>query len=750
VTLTALDIHGNSSSTSFLVTITDIEDPTIAGMPADMTVSAEAGLCSGTASWAAPTSSDNCGIAGLTSTHMPGDSFAVGTTEVIYTTTDIHGNESSLSFFVTVTDDEAPSIDGLSADISISNEAGLCSAQVSWNAPLITDNCGVSGSTSTSSSGDTFPVGTTEVTYTATDVHGNMNSESFLVTVTDDEYPLILGVPADISVSSDLGLCGAIVNWDSATTTDNCSVQVFEETHSPGDYFPVGTTPVTYASTDTAGNRTIISFDVTVSDTEDPQISGLPTGISVSNDTGTCGAAVTWAAPSASDNCGTVDLVLDQSSGSIFPVGVTTVMATATDGYGNSSVGSFEIVVNDDESPQILGVPANISTTNDSGQCGAIATWASPSATDNCGSVSLQISHDSGEQFPVGLTTVMILATDLYGNSSSSSFQILVEDDEAPQVLGTPSDITLKNDAGLCSALASWNAPGSADNCAGHSVSLSHQSGDSFQVGTTEVLVTASDAAGNTTTTSFTVTVLDEEVPTIDPSADITIEATAESCNAEVSVPAPAAADNCQVATVTNDYTGTANASGTYELGTTTINWTVIDIHGNEASASQSVTVTVDETDCNGNGQPDVCEIASGTAQDCNTNGVPDECELDCNANGTPDDCDIASGSSVDTNGNGTPDECEQQFKRGDANASGTINVTDPIYILQYVIGTGPALSCMDTGDCNDDESLDLSDAIYLLQHLFLSSTPPPAPYGNCGIDPDGQSIGCDSYPTCP
>jgi hypothetical protein len=269
-------------------------------------------------------------------------------------------------------------------------------------------------------------------------------------------------------------------------------------------------------------------------------------------------------------------------------------------------------------------------------------------------------------------------------------------------------------------------------------------------VGTTEVLVTASDAAGNTTTTSFTVTVLDEEVPTIDPSADITIEATAESCNAEVSVPAPATADNCQVATVTNDYNGTADASGTYELGPTTVTWTVTDIHGNEASASQSVTVTVDETDCNGNGQPDVCEIASGTAQDCNTNGIPDECELDCNANGTPDDCDIASGSSVDTNGNGTPDECEQQFKRGDANASGTINVTDPIYILQYVIGTGPALSCMDTGDCNDDESLDLSDAIYLLQHLFLSSTPPPAPYGNCGIDPDGQSIGCDSYPTCP
>ena len=310
--------------------------------------------------------------------------------------------------------------------------------------------------------------------------------------------------------------------------------------------------------------------------------------------------------------------------------------------------------------------------------------------------------------------------------------------------------MTLTNDAGQCAAVATWSAPGSADNCPGHTVALSHQSGDSFPVGTTEVTVTATDAAGNSTSTAFEITVLDEELPTLDPSADITVEATAESCNSELTVPAPATADNCQVASVSNDYTGTEDASGVYELGTTTITWTVTDIHGNETSATQTVTVTVDETDCNENGQPDVCEIASGSALDCNGNGTPDECETDCNGNGIPDDCDIASGTSADTNSNATPDECEQQFNRGDANASGTIDVTDPIYILQYVIGSGPAPSCMDSGDCNDDESLDLSDAIYLLQHLFLATAPPSAPYGTCGIDPDGQSIGCDSFPICP
>ncbi|MBI4716662.1 MAG: hypothetical protein HY763_02575 [Planctomycetes bacterium] len=51
--------------------------------------------------------------------------------------------------------------------------------------------------------------------------------------------------------------------------------------------------------------------------------------------------------------------------------------------------------------------------------------------------------------------------------------------------------------------------------------------------------------------------------------------------------------------------------------------------------------------DCNGNGLPDECDIASGGAS------------ADCQPNGVPDECDVADGTSVDANGNGVPDECE-------------------------------------------------------------------------------------------
>jgi len=66
------------------------------------------------------------------------------------------------------------------------------------------------------------------------------------------------------------------------------------------------------------------------------------------------------------------------------------------------------------------------------------------------------------------------------------------------------------------------------------------------------------------------------------------------------------------------------------------------------------------EPDCNFNGRPDDCDLADGISVDCNDNGLPDECEPDCNQNGRPDECDLADGSSTDCGGNGIPDECEQ------------------------------------------------------------------------------------------
>jgi hypothetical protein len=63
-------------------------------------------------------------------------------------------------------------------------------------------------------------------------------------------------------------------------------------------------------------------------------------------------------------------------------------------------------------------------------------------------------------------------------------------------------------------------------------------------------------------------------------------------------------------------------------------------------SGSVYVFAGVVDTDCNGNGFGDLCDIIYGSSEDCNDNMIPDN-------------CDIADGTSLDLNGNGIPDECD-------------------------------------------------------------------------------------------
>lgn len=88
------------------------------------------------------------------------------------------------------------------------------------------------------------------------------------------------------------------------------------------------------------------------------------------------------------------------------------------------------------------------------------------------------------------------------------------------------------------------------------------------------------------------------------------------------------------------------------------------------------------QLDCNSNALPDECELEGN---DCNNTGVPDECEVpplgnldsDCNENLVPDSCEVASGAETDCNGNGTLEICEMPFL--DCNKNG---VTDQCDVL--------------------------------------------------------------------
>jgi hypothetical protein len=439
-----------------------------------------------------------------------------------------------------------------------------------------------------------YAVGVTNVVLTVTDSKGESTSCSTTVTVRDVENPVINGLPANISVSNDAGVCGAKVNWIAATASDNCAGATIASSHVSGQQFPVGTTTVTYTATDAAGNVTTASFTVTVNDTEKPVINGLPANISVSNDAGVCGAKVNWIAATASDNCAGATIASSHVSGQQFPVGTTTVTYTATDAAGNVTTASFTVTVNDTEKPVINGLPANISVSNDAGVCGAKVNWTAATASDNCAGATIASSHVSGQQFPVGTTTVTYTATDAAGNTTSETFTVTVNDIEKPTIMA-PAAIQVSNDAGQCTAVVSIGNAVTGDNCGVQSVGNNAPS--VFPVGNTTVTWTVIDIHGNISTATQIVTVSDTEKPAIVCIANQVFCANTGGNN-NYTIPVLTQSDNCGIASTTYTVTGATNrsgsgtnASGTFAIGTSTVTYTVTDIHGNVSNCAFTVTI---------------------------------------------------------------------------------------------------------------------------------------------------------------
>ena len=69
----------------------------------------------------------------------------------------------------------------------------------------------------------------------------------------------------------------------------------------------------------------------------------------------------------------------------------------------------------------------------------------------------------------------------------------------------------------------------------------------------------------------------------------------------------------------------------------------------------------------------------------------------------------------------------------------------DPQLPLRF----GPTPTCLDAADAKDDGAVDIADAIAVLSHLFGGAGDLPEPFGECGIDPASDELGCQEYPPC-
>lgn len=435
-------------------------------------------------------------------------------------------------------------------------------------------NTGVNGTSVTDSNGvacftyvGTGGVGVDVITATFVDVANISHSgQAIKVWVQSNHPPTATGYPG-LVVDADPNTCTANVSADNGSSDpDGDAITV---TATPPAPYPLGTNVVQLCVTDSKGASNCTTSIIIVQDVSAPIVS-CPADITVANDAGQCSAVVTYVA-SASDCGGIASFVCVPPSGGVFPVGTNVVTCTAVDAAGNTNSCSFNVVVLDTTPPDIT-CPANIVVGNDPGQCSAVVNYT-VTATDNCtatcginvdvysgftligggapysgllGSFSspgVSFATDYGfnwhpfgaADFGAAITGCITVAAEgdyVFGLDSDDGSLlgidgVLVVDNGGPHAPGSGYGPSVHLTAGVHSFEVQFfeccGGPSGVDVLLPAGVTFggvmpvtvvcNPPSGSTFPKGTTTVVCTATDAAGNTNTCTFDVTVEDREAP---------------------------------------------------------------------------------------------------------------------------------------------------------------------------------------------------------------------------------------------
>ena len=607
-----------------IVILADTQAPTLT-CPMDVTV--DAGTAASIAvNGLAPSASDDCGtpsvtyvLTGATTGTGSNDAssllYNTGVTTVTYTATDGSGNSTECSLTVTVETNASNVID-VNLD-SLTLNCGLNTAELCVRVDNFVDVRGIQFT-----------------------INWDPNELIF-----DNTSQVVLSNPSFGTNNASTGTM--TFSWFSSsspvTLSDGSAIFCINFTlvsPTPGNDFDVnfdfnGSTPfqiITQSSlpnilppssyTTTNGNIQIPA------DTQAPTIE-CPDDVTI-NSNGAPSVIVNNIAPiTATDDCGipvvvfsfagaTVDTGVGDASGMLLNVGETTVTYAAFDAAGNSVNCSFIVTVIQEQLS--ITCPTNILIGNDPGDCGATITnleLTINSAVSNIASVNYTISTFPvttgtgsiipSQFFELGTSIVTFNVTDIFGNTTSCSFNVTITDSEPPMIADCPTNITVSS-AANCSASVNWTPPTATDNCdINVDVVGDHMPGDIFLGGITTVTYTATDDFGNISTCSFTVEVLDNEPPMIFCPANITVGTDGTitdpnnfldpalfqmiSCDSVIlGFNLPQGSDNCLNWTIAQ--TGGLPTGSVFTTGVNTLEFTIYDAGGDSSSCEVDILVT--------------------------------------------------------------------------------------------------------------------------------------------------------------
>lgn len=380
VNVSFTDPFGRTTNCIATVTVLDDLAPIIACQPTQ-TLQLGSGQCTAPANLIIPSVLvENCAVASITN-NAP-SLLPIGQTVVTWTVADQNGNAGYCTQTVIVVDQSPPTI-SCPPSKTLDTAPNLCGvssqiAAIAGDPAFAFDNCGTP--TVTNNATAIIPIGTNTLTWTAIDAFGNLATCQQVVTVVDNQAPVIVNCPADITVQPQNGGCQAIATWGAAVATDNCSAPTQLFSISSGSIFDAGATTVTVLVSDASLNTATCQFTVTVADTQPPVWSSCP-----SNSTITlldCGdmAVGSWIPPTVTDPC-LNGVTSNYQPGDILPIGLNLIEYTATDLGGNTATCSFVVNV---VALLALDCPNDIIVNVAAGETSSHVSWNNPPGASTC------------------------------------------------------------------------------------------------------------------------------------------------------------------------------------------------------------------------------------------------------------------------------------------------------------------------------------------------------------------------------
>jgi hypothetical protein len=536
---------------------------------------------------------DNCEVAYLEASQLAFDCISVGDNVVTLTVYDVNGNVStSCDATVTVEDVTAPEIISCAGDVAVFNDPTVCGAALIFDLVVADDACGIASIVNdfngTADASDFYPVGTTVVEFTVTDVNGNASTCSFTVEVEDNEAPVITACPADKFRPAAAGRCWALVTIEPVLATDNCGIASIVNskngTSNASGQYDVGITQVDWTVTDIHGNESTCETYILVIDGQPPV--ALCRDLTVAlNNSGFVNVNATSVDNGSTDNCTIISRQLSQNFFTCSDLGANTVSLTVIDNSGNVGTCTATITVEDNIAPVASCRNVNV-FLNAQGGAVVSASDANNASFDACGT-SFSLSKTAFDCSDLGQNSVTLTVTDPSNNSSACIATVMVYDITAPVAECNTLTVELDEDGQILLSPAALTV-NSYDNCDITNMVAIPGSLNCSNLGNNNVTVLLTDQSGNTSFCSTVVEVVDVISPTITCPDDISTFTDLSQCGAVVYY-FVGVTDNC---TVSAQGMVTGIPSGqSFPVGFTTVEYTAVDQSGNVSICSFEVEV---------------------------------------------------------------------------------------------------------------------------------------------------------------